>query len=438
MSAPTFDIKTLGCVKNAADSDAMIERLHAAGFERDTTAPDLLLINTCSFLKIAAEQSIDAILDGLEAYGEAWEGKVVVCGCLPARYRQDLTAELPEVAAFVPCEAEDEIVSIAAGVLGCEMEDSDSIRAHSEYGSFAFLKISDGCNRRCSFCAIPYIRGPLVSRPYDDIAAEFHALAAHGVQEIVLVAQDTAAYGRDFPSEYSGCRTFAALLEALDELAAHFGVWLRVLYIQPDELTSELIDVFAHAKALLPYFDIPLQHTVEHILKSMGRLTTYSHFLEKVGEIKRKIPEATIRTTALVGYPGESDADFEQLLSDIRTAPIDYLAVFAYSQEDGTPAAEMPEQVSKKTKQARYQAMYDLSQEIGFQATKTHLGEVAEVILDGFEEDESAFYGHTKFQAPDTDGVTYIAGKQLASKKRTKALLEDAVCYDIWAEDVSE
>ena len=441
MSAFTFFLETVGCVKNEVDSNVMRNLLLQEGFvevSRDEN-PDLSIVITCSFIKHATEESLDTIFSLTNPHTT-----LIVTGCLPSRYKDELTELLPEAAACITCEEEKNIVSIAKSVLAQKKPHHKQIPAsHTNLTepSYAFVKISEGCSRRCSFCSIPLIRGPLVSRPYIDIEEEVSALLHQGVAEICLIGQDPASYGKDFQdSPNDAPRTFPELLQRLDALVSQKHAWLRVLYIQPDELDDELIEVFVHAKSLLPYFDIPLQHTEDAILQKMGRRRDFATYAKAIKKIRQSLPAATIRTTAMVGFPGETEEDFSRLISTIQELSPDYLATFAYSQEEGTPSYDFAHQDPEKNKYLRLQIAYDLSEELGFASAQKRVGTTFPVLLDGYDREEGLWFGHSAFQAPDTDGITYISTQGEVPKEARfyKVQCEEARCYDLFAHVLGE
>ena len=417
---------TLGCAKNESDSARMQQDLIRAGYSIvDIEQPsDVIVVNTCSFIQSAIEESLDAVFEiaGLDPV-KAGNTKLVVCGCMPSRFGDDLAEELTEADRFVTCKEEDSIVEILDGLLDVSSI-RDSVEVAFEYAPSEYVKISDGCNRFCSFCTIPYIRGRYHSFSYDEIVDDVEAKVAAGTKEIVLIAQDSGIWGLDLkPRE-----TLASLL---DRLAVEYPqTWFRVLYLQPAGLTDELLDVMAAHKNICKYFDIPLQHCDPDILKSMNRSGSREEYEQMVARIRKRIPEIALRTTLIVGYPGETEEQFEDLCDFVEEAEFDYVGIFAYSPEDGTPAAEMPNQIDDDTKQARLQELRDIADSISSHVVSQRIGREMDVLVLGQEED-GQIYGRAMCQAPDVDGVTYLDEGE-AGEIRT-VTISDTLLYEMEA-----
>jgi ribosomal protein S12 methylthiotransferase len=380
---------TLGCAKNEVDTDRMRALLDAADYQEVDSVQDAdaVIINTCSFLASATSESIETTLALAEEVKEGVRAaRIIMCGCVPSRYGDQLPQELPEVSAFVRADEEDGIVAVVDEVLGVERDMPSFIPniKRTVEGSVAYVKISDGCDRFCSFCAIPYIRGRYHSRPADRIIAEARELVAGGVKEIVLIGQDTGIWGKDFKDQVDGPANLAQLLVALAEELRPQHVWIRVLYLQPEGMTGELIAAIRDTPEVLPYIDIPVQHCNERVLKSMHRSGSEQQLDELFARLRSEIPGMVIRTTSLVGFPGETDEEAEQMLAFMDRNSFDYTSVFAYSREEGTRAAEMDDQVDEDVKLERAQKALDLAEALGFAATASNVGETAEVIIDGW------------------------------------------------------
>mgnify|MGYP000091811713 FL=1 len=429
---------TLGCAKNEVDTDRMRALLDAADYQEVDSAQDAdaVIINTCSFLASATSESIETTLALAEEVNEGVRAtRIIMCGCVPSRYGDQLPQELPEVSAFVRADEEDGIVAIVDDVLGVERDMPSFIPniKRTVEGSVAYVKISDGCDRFCSFCAIPYIRGRYHSRPADRIIAEAHELVAGGVKEIVLIGQDTGIWGKDFKDENDGPANLAQLLVALAEALRPLHVWIRVLYLQPEGMTDELIAAIRDTPEVLPYIDIPVQHCNERVLKSMHRSGSEQQLDELFAHLRSEIPGMVIRTTSLVGFPGETDEEAEQMLAFMDRNSFDYTSVFAYSREEGTRAAEMDDQVDEDLKLERAQKALDLAEALGFAATASHVGETAEVIIDGIEENDgfSEFIGHAWFQAPDSDGAVHLDIEEACIGDIVTVEFTDSFCYEL-------
>lgn len=436
---------TLGCAKNEVDTDRMRALLLAAGYsEVDSAADaDAVIINTCSFLASATSESIETTLELAEEVKEGVRGaRIIMCGCVPSRYGDELPEELPEVAAFVRTDEEDGIVAIVDGVLGFDRPDpqhAPSFKRTVE-GAVAYIKISDGCDRFCSFCAIPYIRGRYHSRPADRILDEARELVSRGVRELVLIGQDTGIWGRDFKGDAEGPRDLADLLAALADAVRPEPVWVRVLYLQPEGMTDKLISAIRDIPEVLPYIDIPVQHCCAPVLKAMHRSGSEEELDELFARLRDEIPGMVIRTTSLVGFPGETDEDADRMLAFMDRNGFDYTSVFAFSPEDGTRAAKMDGQIDEDTKLARAQAAMDLAESLGFAATASHVGEVADVIVDGVEETEDGIelIGHAWFQAPDSDGAVHLDAEEACVGDILKVEFTDSFCYELIGHVVEE
>ena len=431
---------TLGCAKNEVDTDRMRALLLSAGYEEasDTASADVAIINTCSFLVSATEESIEATLMLAEEVSRGVRNvPIIMCGCVPSRYGSEIADELPEVSAFVRADEEDGIVGVVEGVLGV-FSDADSRHEalRTVRGSSAYIKISDGCDRFCTFCAIPNIRGPYHSRPADEIIDEVLALAEGGVREFVLIGQDTGVWGSDFtPKE-----TLALLLERVGAAVRPYKAWVRVLYLQPEGMTSELISVMRDTPEVLPYIDIPIQHCSESVLRGMGRAGSPKELSDLFDRLREEIPDMVLRSTAMAGFPGETDEDAEELLDFLEDQHFDYCSVFMYSPEEGTAAALMDGQVDENTKIERTQELTDVAERLGFAATAKHIGERVEVIIDGVEEDDGVceLIGHAWFQAPDCDGAVHIAEGSACVGDIVTCDLVDSFCYELVGELVDE
>ena len=382
--------------------------LTAAGYEEafDPQDADIAIVNTCSFLASATSESIETTL---ELANEVQDGvrscPIVMCGCVPSRYGDDLPDELPEVAAFVKADEEDGIVAVIDGVLGVEREIAAYIPQvkRTVDGAVAYVKISDGCNRFCSFCMIPYIRGRYHSRNAESIVAE------------------------------GSPRNLAQLLRAVAEAVRPQNVWVRVLYLQPEGMTDELIETIRDTPEVLPYIDIPVQHCDARILKAMRRSGSRQELEDLFRDLRERIPGIVIRSTAMVGFPTETDDEFRDLIDFMDTVGFDYTSVFAYSQEEGSLAAKMEGQVDEEVKLERAQEAMDLAESLGFAATAAHVGERAQVIVDGIEETEDGaeLIGHAWFQAPDSDGAVHLDASEASVGDILTVEFTDSFCYEL-------
>ena len=432
---------TLGCAKNEVDTDRMRSLLNAAGYAEAETPEDadLALVNTCSFLASATSESIETTL---ELANEVQDGvracPIVMCGCVPSRYGDDLPSELPEGAAFVRTDEEDGIVSVVDGVLDNEREVPAYIPQikRTVEGAVAYVKISDGCDRFCSFCMIPYIRGRYHSRSAESILSEVRDLVAGGVREIVLIGQDTGIWGNDFKGEDvkdGAPRDLAQLLKAVAASVRPENVWIRVLYLQPEGMTDELIETIRDTPEVLPYIDIPVQHCSERLLKAMRRSGSRTELEDLFRDLRERIPGIVIRSTAMVGFPTETDEEFRELMDFVDAVGFDYTSVFAYSREEGSLAAKMDGQVDEDVKLERAQEAMDLAESLGFAATASHVGERAQVIVDGIEETEDGaeLIGHAWFQAPDSDGAVHLDVNEASVGDILEVEFTDSFCYEL-------
>lgn len=417
-------IVTLGCAKNEVDSAHMRSRLLEAGYaiEEDPSSADAIIINTCSFIQSATEESIDTILELAELDSVvSGDCRIVVAGCMPARYGEDLESELSEVRAFVPCSREDDIAQVldslffkAAPERGaiCLRED---VHADQD-GVFAYVKISDGCDRWCSYCTIPLIRGPYHSFSYETIHKQVAAHVKAGKSEIVLIAQDTGRWGLDFEEELS-------LAWLLEKLAGEFSqVWFRVLYLEPEGVTDELLDVMSAHDNICNYLDIPLQHVDADMLKAMNRRGSRQEFEALFERILDRVPDMTLRTTLIVGFPGETEEQFEELCDFVESSPFAYIGAFAYSREESTRAYDMPDQVDEDEKADRLQQIRDIADAVCTARVAERVGKRMAVLVEGSEED-GQLYGRTQSQAPEVDGVTYL-------EEGTPGLFEEVLICD--------
>lgn len=429
---------TLGCAKNEVDTDRMRSLLSAAGYSEVDTCDDadIVIINTCSFLASATSESIECTLELADAVSEGVRNaRIVMCGCVPSRYGDDLPDQLPEVAAFVRTDEEDRIVEVIDGLLEVNRSVPPFIPSvkRTVESAVAFVKISDGCNRFCSFCAIPYIRGRYHSRPASSILAEVRDLVAGGVREIVLIGQDTGIWGNDFDEDIEGPHNLAQLLGAVAEAVRPEQVWVRVLYLQPEGMTDELIAAIRDIPEVLPYIDIPVQHCNARILKAMNRSGSEEELDALFARLRREIPGMIIRTTYLVAFPGETYEEHEQMLSFMDRIGFDYTSVFAFSPEEGTRAEKMDGQIEEAEKLERTQTAMDLAESLGFAATAAHVGERAEVIIDGIEETDEGLelIGHAWFQAPDSDGAVHLDATEATVGDIVEVEFTDSFCYEL-------
>lgn len=397
---------TLGCAKNEVDSANMQERLAVAGFAivDDPMRAQAIVVNTCSFIQSATEESIEVILDAA-SLDNVRDGscKLIVAGCMPARYGEDLENELTEVHSFVPCSKEDDIADVVERALGLASDDAavDQSSTLRRTGVSAYVKISDGCDRFCSYCTIPFIRGGYRSFTYEAILQEVRKQIDLGVREIVLIAQDTGRWGEDFDSE----DTLASLMGRLAERFP--STWFRVMYLEPEGVTDELLETMRAHGNICNYLDIPLQHVDATLLEAMNRRGSRCEFEELIARIRTRIPDITLRTTLIAGFPGETEDQFEELCDFVEQGYFDYVGAFAFSREEGTRAYDLDDQLEEDEKLERMQRIRDIADSVCSQLVATRIGKTMDVLIEGVEED-GQLYGRAMCQAPDVDGVVYV------------------------------
>lgn len=407
---------SLGCVKNLVDSELALGLLHRAGFGlvAEPEEADVIIVNTCGFINDAKEESINRILDLADLKNERCR-LLVVCGCLSERYKDELQAELPEIDIMLGTNNYDSIVPRIVEALGeggaCgseqgfDLESSLKQRVRISSGYTAYIKVAEGCNNNCAFCAIPGIRGGLKSRTVEDIVAEAEVLLAEGVQELILIAQDTTAYGMDI----YGKPGLARLIDAVAPLGFH---WIRVLYSYPDRLDDEVLAAMARHDNICHYLDIPLQHINGGVLKAMGRTYDRGYVEALFAKIKKYLPDCVIRTTFMVGFPGETAADFDDLLDFAESVELPWAGVFMYSPEEDTRAAVMPDQVDDKLKARRYNKLQGALGVSAREHKVRWVGDTLEVLVECESEYLPGYYeGRSRYHAPDVDGVVYIENK---------------------------
>ena len=414
-------VVSLGCPKNLVDSETMLGLIHEENYEitNDPSEAEIIIVNTCGFIESAKEESINTILQMAE-YKKSGSCKyIIVTGCLSQRYAEELFNELPEADAIAGVEVYDEIGSIIKRVMNGErfimLERSKPDVIYTSKETFlprilttpsytAYLKIAEGCDNCCSYCAIPKIRGPYRSKPMEQVLKEAKALAANGVKELIVVAQDTTRYGEDLPG---GKLLLADLLKELNKIESL--KWIRVMYCYPNNFTDELIETFASLDKVCKYVDLPLQHASNRLLASMNRYDTREEVEMLLAKLRKRIPGIVIRTTFIVGFPGETDADFEELKEFVEQQRFENAGVFAYSQEEGTVAGVMPNQIPDEIKQERYHELMALQAQISEEIHKDTEGQTLEVLVEGIEEDGSGLhYGRSYREAPDIDGLVFI------------------------------
>lgn len=407
---------SLGCAKNQIDAEHMLASLDEAGFEivDYVDGCDAVIINTCGFIDDAKKEAIENILDMVELKNEGIIGKIIVTGCLAQRYKDEILDEMPEVDAVIGIGANGDIVDIVSKTIEgentavfppvCELPlDSQRILTTPSY--WAYIKIAEGCSNCCTYCKIPSIRGAMRSRSIESIVEEARQLAELGVKELIVIAQDTTAYGIDIYGEYK-------LPQLLRELCEIDGIeWIRLLYCYPDKLTDELIDTMAQNKKILHYIDLPLQHCSNKILSAMNRKGTKEDIISVISKLRAKMPDVVIRTTFITGFPGEGEEEFEELDLFVNEMEFDRMGCFSFSAQDGTPAAEMDGQVEEDVKIRRGEILMDDQYLIMQEKNNRRIGEEYDVLVEGYDAYTDTYFGRTYMDAPEIDGTVHFSAK---------------------------
>ena len=429
---------SLGCDKNLTDTEVMLGLLASRGYEMtdDECEADIIVINTCCFIHDAKEESIQNILEMAEYKKEGSLKALIVTGCLAQRYRQEILDEIPEVDAVLGTTAYDQILDAVDEALkgqnSVRMEDLQRLpkveakRQVTTGGHFAYMKIAEGCDKHCTYCIIPKIRGRFRSRPMEELIREAEELAEQGVKELILVAQETTLYGKDLYGE----KSLPVLLRKLCKIS---GLrWIRVLYCYPEEITDELIRVMKEEPKICHYLDLPIQHANDDILKRMGRKTSKQELIDIVGKLRKEIPDICLRTTLITGFPGETQEQYEELYRFVSEMEFDRLGVFTYSPEEETPAALMPDQIEESVKEERQAELMELQQEIAFEAAENMVGKEVLVMIEGKVADENVYVGRTYKDAPNIDGLIFVeTGVELVSGDFAKVRVTGALEYDL-------
>ncbi len=437
-------IISLGCAKNQVDAEIMLYQLKKAGYTiaSEPAHAKVVIINTCGFIESAKAEALENIFEvaKLKAEAESCVEKIIVSGCLSQRYQGEIIAELPEVDAFLGVASRDRVADAVAAVLaGKNYADFEPISNYKVGGGrilstppyTAYLKIADGCSNRCTYCAIPYIRGDYKSRPIEEIAEEARGLAADGVFELNLIAQDTTRYGLDIYGKWR-------LADLLRELCKIDGFkWIRILYAYPDSITDELIDVMAENEKIVPYIDLPLQHASDKMLSAMNRRSTNGGTRRLIEKIRAKMPNAVLRTTFIVGFPGETDEDFEELCKFTEDIGFDKVGVFEYSPEDGTPAAEMEQTVSEELKAERREILENVASRVVDAKNEAFVGRTLEVVCEGFDRLAECYYGRSREFAPEVDGgIFFKCERKLRPGQLVNVRVDEVMDYDFIGEAV--
>ena len=400
---------SLGCSKNLVDTEMAIGLFEKNKFEivNNPSEAEMIIINTCGFIESAKEEAINTILEMAE-YKKKKCKYLIAMGCLVQRYKEDLKKSIPEVDLFLSIDEYENMWEKIENLISTDKkENNDDIldymdRKISTGSNFAYLKIAEGCSNRCTYCAIPYIRGPFVSRKMEDILEEAEQLSKKGIKELIVIAQDTTKYGIDLYGE-------SKLAELLDRLCKIDGFkWIRFLYAYPETITDELIEVVKNNDKICKYFDIPIQHISNTVLKRMNRKSDEASIKEVIKRIRKEIPNVILRTTLIVGFPGETEEDFEKLYNFVKETKFDKLGAFMYSKEDGTPAARLKDQTHPSTKKKRYNKIMKLQKEISEKNLSLKIGNTYTTLIENISFDKKYYIGRTYMDVPDMDGVVYI------------------------------
>lgn len=435
---------SLGCPKNQVDAEAMLYRLRDAGYQIgvEESQADVIIVNTCGFIEDAKKEAIENILEAAALKKEGQLKALIVTGCLAERYRDEITREIGEVDAVVGIGKNGEIASVIRRVLdgkngnvyGEKTElDLNTPRILGGYPFSTYLKIGDGCDNHCTYCAIPLIRGKMRSRKIEDCVAEAEHLAENGVRELVVVAQDTTAYGTDL----YGRPMLSELLRRLCRIEKLH--WIRTLYTYPDRIDEQLIQTVCEEEKLVPYFDIPMQHCDAAVLKRMNRRGNRKTLTELVQKLRQRIPGVTVRTTLITGFPGETEEQFRSLHEFVKEVRFDRLGCFAYSPEEDTPAASFPDQIDEQVKQDRMERIMETQMRISAEKNEEKIGTVTEVLVEGYDDYIKCYFGRTPADAPEVDGkIFFYATRPLSFGEYVRVKVNDSIEYDLLGEMIDE
>lgn len=436
---------SLGCDKNLVDSEMMVTSLRKSGYNiiYDAGMADIIVVNTCCFIGDAKEESINMLIE-MAGYKETGKCRLLVAtGCLAQRYHEEIKKELPEVDVIIGTTAYESLIGSIEKALGKNKEEPviESLRStsylpepftHREVmsgGGYAYLKIAEGCDKCCTYCIIPKVRGNYRSIPLENLLAQAESLAEKGISEVILVAQETTLYGSDIYGKKS-------LPELLERLSAIEGIkWIRILYCYPEEITDELVDAIKFLPKVCHYLDIPVQHGADTVLKRMGRRTDRAELEEIIRKLRAGIPDIALRTTIITGFPGETEEEFEELKDFVKKMEFDRLGVFTYSQEEDTPAAEMPGQIPEEIKESRRNEIMEIQQQIVFRKSESLTGSQMDVITEGYLPEEEVYICRTYRDAPDVDGYVFVSTDwQLMSGEFIKVEITGSDGYDLAGE----
>lgn len=436
---------SLGCAKNQVDAERMLYTIGQAGYGlvADAALADVAIVNTCGFIQSAKEEAIESILELVQLKKEGRIKRIIVTGCLAERYKEQILEEIPEADAVVGIGSNVDIVSVIKSALNgrqtCRFDEKENLpltggRIRTTLPFFSYLKIAEGCDNRCSYCAIPDIRGKYRSVPMEELVTEAENLVEYGVRELIVIAQDPTRYGEDL----YGKRCLGELLEKLCRIDAL--KWIRVLYLYPDRIDDGLLDIIAKEEKIVKYLDIPIQHCDEEILRRMNRSGNEETLEKLITHIREKIPGVVIRTTLITGFPGETKAQFNKLADFVNRMRFERLGCFPYSQEEDTPAASMPDQIDEKEKQHRADIIMEQQMIIVNEQNHTYEGKVLEVITEGFDRYGDCYFGRSAMDAPDIDGKIFFTSpdRRLTAGLFVKVKITSVMDYDLIGEVFNE
>ena len=427
----------LGCEKNTVNTEKMIAACRAKGFQLVTELEDtqVVVINTCGFIESAKQEALETIFEVAQLKAEGKVQKIIAAGCLVERYQKEIAAEIPEVDGFLGVGSFQRIADAVEAVLAGERvewyDSNQNLQLEGERvlttpPETAYLKIADGCNNRCAYCCIPAIRGPYRSRTMENIVAEAKKLIAGGCKELILIAQDTTNYGIDLYGERK-------LPELIREILKIEGLcWLRLLYLYPDKIGKELVELFATEEKLIPYIEMPIQHGVGSVLRRMNRPGNEETLLKTIADLRKNIPGVVLRTTLIVGFPGETEEEFEGLCNFVKAAKFDKLGVFCYSREEGTPAYDMPEQIPEEVKERRRDVLETIQADVVEAKQQALVGKTLIVLAEGYDRFGECWYGRSYMEAPDIDGKIFFTGEgSIVPGTFVQVTVEDTMDFDL-------
>ncbi len=432
MSEVKVGMVSLGCPKNQCDAELMMRKIYDAGYKlvEEAGLADVVVINTCGFIQSAKEEAVEEIMEAINRKNDGINKKIIVTGCLAQRYTKQMEEEFPEVDGVLGLGGGGDIVKAIEEVLqdkriirespvGNYNIEGDRLMSTMEH--YAYLRVADGCDNRCSYCAIPYIRGKFRSRPMENLIKEAKQLADKGVKELILIAQDTTRYGQDLYGKL-------ALPELLNKLCEIEGIkWIRLLYCYPDRITDQLIDTVAKQEKILPYMDVPIQHCNRDILRAMNRTGDQQQLWDLFAKMRGRIPGLILRTTLITGFPGETEEQFVELAEFVNSVRFEHLGCFAYSEEEGTPAAEMPNQIPQSEKEHRSEIITEQQEVRASEFCNEQIGKTFETVVEGYDRYFEMYFGRNYMYAPEIDGMIYFKGKGLKTGQFVNVKITDSM-----------